>query len=390
MLALSASWSASSLSSSFAVAAVAIAVQSALLTYLVIDRVRRRKSEDALWQLAMRNAALVRAFPDMVFVLDKDGRYLDYHARDRSLLVAPPETFIGRTLEDIMPPALTAMFMEALGRALSSGEPIVVEYTLQLDDERHFEARLTSAGPGRIISIVRDVTEAKRAHALNLALAGRLITSQEDERHRIARELHDDFGQRIALLTIDVDQLARDVASRDHRAKLHELSRQAGELASDLHQLSHELHPSRLHTLGLVESIRLLCRDVGSQRNIRVTFDHNQSAESVDDDIALCLYRIAQEALHNVAKHSGAQDAFVRLTVDAGEAYLQIADSGIGFDPQSSVRSGLGLVSLRERVELLHGKLAIHAAPGNGTRIGVKLPLLPERASAGQRIELAG
>src|SRR5262249_59684231 len=135
----------------------------------------------------------------------------------------------------VMPPSLADRFMEALGRVTEGAEPIVVEYDLLLDELRHFEGRLMSLDQGRVLSIVREVTESRRAMDMNRTLAGRLITSQEDERQRIARELHDDMAQRLSLLAVDLGTLARRVepSPSELRERLATLSSQAAELGGD-------------------------------------------------------------------------------------------------------------------------------------------------------------
>jgi len=221
------------------------------------------------------------------------------------------------------------------------------------------------------------VTESKRAQELNRALAGRLIVSQEEERQRIARELHDDLGQKLALLNVDVDQMADDLSMHLPRTQLDHLSSQVGEIALNLSHLSHDLHPSRLQTLGLVESVRLLCYEISEQRRVTVHFSADELPGSVDPAVALCLYRITQEALRNVAKHSQARHASVELSCEGNDVQLKIADPGVGFDPVAFGQAGLGLVSMRERVGLLKGHIAVDASPGCGTRISVRVPLAP-------------
>ena len=356
---------------------VVFAAQLMLIGGLVIQRYRRQRAEESLRQSEARNGAILRAMPDLMFVMDGRGTYLDYHARDPELLFVPPETFLGKTIRDVMPPDLADTFMDALERSLTSEEPVAVNYELQLTELRHFEARLVRAGRDRVVSIVRDVTDAKRALELNRALARRLIVSQEEERQRIARELHDDLSQKIALLNLEVDQIADEVPVHGHRTRLEKLSSQVGEIASDLSHLSHDLHPSRLQTLGLIESLRVLCREFSQQRQLSVAFNAVELPASVDPRVALCLYRITQEALRNVAKHSRAREASVALSCEGGDVQQQIADSGVGFDPYSTEQTGLGLVSMRERVGILNGELVINASPGRGTRIGVRVPMAP-------------
>jgi signal transduction histidine kinase len=354
-----------------------ILAQGLLIGGLLIQHHRRRRAEAALRHSEMRNSAILRALPDLVFVIDREGRYVDYHARDRKLLLVPPEVFIGKTIKEVMPFSLADTLMEALERARTADEPIVVHYELPLDELRHFEARFVPADNGRVLSVVRDVTESKRAIEVNRALVGRIIVSQEQERQRIARELHDDLSQKIGLLNLEVDQIADEVAADTHRDRLEQVSSHIGEIAGDLTNLSHRLHPSRLQTLGLIESVRLLCSEISQRRQVNIEFSSSELPHAVDPRVSLCLYRIAQEALHNVAKHSQARDASVELTREGNEVHLQIADTGVGFDPVTLEHAGLGLVSMRERVGVLKGDLVITATPGGGTRIGVRVPLTP-------------
>jgi PAS domain S-box-containing protein len=352
-----------------------VIAQAALIGGLLIQRYRRRRAEHALRQSEARNSAILRALPDLMFVLDGNGRYVDFHARDPKLLFVSPDVFLGRTLREVMPSGLGEMFMTAVERARTSEEPVIVNYELPVDEVRHFEARLMRADADRIISMVRDVTESRRATELNRALVGRLIVSQEQERQRIARELHDDLSQKIALLNLEVDQIADEVPAHGHRTRLEKVSSQVREIADDLSNLSHKLHPSRLQTLGLTESVRLLCREISQHRQVNVQFSSAELPQRVDPGVALCLYRIAQEALHNIAKHSQSRDASVHLTHEGDEVHLHIADSGVGFDPIAAGHGGLGLLSMRERVGILKGSLVINASPGQGTRIGVSVPL---------------
>jgi signal transduction histidine kinase len=330
----------------------------------------------------VRNGAMLRAIPDLMFVMLRDGTYVDYHARDPRLLLVPPTTFLGKTVREVLPPTLAETIMDAVERACRSDDPIVVEYELALDEPRTFEARIVQAGADRVLSIVRDVTEPKRATELNRDLAGRLIARQEIERQRIARELHDDVCQRIALLNIEIDDIITQVVSEASRARLRKLSAQANEIAKDVHQMSYELHPSRLRIVGLAAALQSLCRDTSKQRNLHVAFTQGAIPPSVREDISLCLYRIVQEALHNVARHSRAHEAHVAITCDEDHIVLQITDAGVGFDPRHVHFAGLGLVSMRERVTIVKGQLTVDAAPGGGTQITVRVPLGPQAISS--------
>ena len=330
---------------------------------------------DAVVSAETRSEAILKAIPDLMFVILRDGTYVDYHARNPKLLFVPPSAFIGRKVRDVMPPALAETFMDAFDRASQSEDPIVVEYELPVDEPRHFEARIVQAGDDRVLTIVRDVTEAKRASELNRDLARRLIASQEVERQRIARELHDDISQRIAMLSTEIDAMAEQADSEATRARLRTLSARTCDIATDVHDMSYALHPSWLKTLGLVSALQSLCRDASKQRNLRVSFTHDSIPRTLDVDISLGVYRIVQEALHNIARHSQANEANINIACNDGHIALHIADAGVGFDPALLSSAGLGLASIRERVAVLKGQLSIDAAQGGGTQITVHIPL---------------
>src|SRR5688572_29350264 len=358
---------------------------NALVGELERAHARSREAQDAQaaeLRMAVVNAqarsdALLRAIPDLMFVLGRDGTYLDYHARDDRLLFAPPGMFLGRTVTEIFPPPCAATMMDALERAWASDAIVVVEYELPMDEPRFYEARIVRVDDNRLLSIVRDVTESKRASEINRDLARRLLSRQEDEWQRIARELHDDISQRLALLNVELDAGSVEPDADALRMRLRRLSSQVGEIAGDVHYLSYELHPSRLRSLGLVTSLRALCEDTSSWRNVHVVFSHGEMP-AVDPAVSLCLFRIVQEALHNVVRHSQAHSAQVTVQCDEREITLEIADSGVGFDPAHVHHAGLGLISMRERVAIVNGQLAIDAAPGGGgTRVTVRIPLNP-------------
>jgi signal transduction histidine kinase len=207
-------------------------------------------------------------------------------------------------------------------------------------------------------------------------VTGRLIAAQEEERRRIARDLHDDISQRLALLAVELEQLAIDANGNDVlRLRCHELSRTAGDIATDIHRISHSLHPAKLETLGLVSAITSFCHELRRHHSLMVRFTHVNVPRALPGDVALCLYRIVQEALYNVIKHSGVLEADVHLSGAGNELLLRIADAGQGFHPGAHGVAGVGLASMHERVTSLGGNLSVHAAPGRGTRIVVKLEL---------------
>jgi signal transduction histidine kinase len=225
-------------------------------------------------------------------------------------------------------------------------------------------------------ALTRSETALRDSYERSMSLAGRLITAQEEERKRIARDLHDDMGQRLAVLSIGLEQLAR-VTAPSGIGSARDLARLAKEMVHDVHQLSHELHPAKLDILGLVGGVQCFCRDVSRQHGLNVDFRHALGGRSPSPDIAVGLFRIVQEALHNVVKHAGSRDASVRLSERRDTLHLHVADRGRGFDMRAHDGEGLGLLSMRERVRVLGGTIVVRSAPGRGTRIAVHVSMRP-------------
>jgi signal transduction histidine kinase len=201
-----------------------------------------------------------------------------------------------------------------------------------------------------------------------------LIDSQEDERRRIARELHDGVGQSLALAQIEVLQLIES-CELAVRPKLETLSEQLSEISDVTREISHGLHPLNLEVLGLAGALNKLCRESSHEGLLKIEFIDGGLPARISPDTALSLYRVAQEALHNVAKYSHASHVEVIVRMKGGRLWLDVVDDGIGFSTVKEDADGLGLESMRERVELLGGKLAIKSAPRQGTRIRASVPL---------------
>jgi signal transduction histidine kinase len=209
-------------------------------------------------------------------------------------------------------------------------------------------------------------------------LSGRLIEAQEEERKRIARDVHDDYSQRLAMLAVDVQQLSENVgdSSQETKELLVELFERIRELGADMHSLSHQLHSSTLERLGLVVGVRAFCTEFAEAEHVQVDFAHANVPPSVPGDAALCLFRIVQEGLRNVKRHSGAGNANVRIERSGGNLHLTVSDHGKGFDLGAlPVGGGIGLWSMQERLRLLGGRLQIQSHLMQGTRIDAWLPL---------------
>jgi len=203
---------------------------------------------------------------------------------------------------------------------------------------------------------------------------GKLIDAQEQERRRIARELHDDIGQQLTLLELELDQL-RVQSSEELKPIIDKLYRQAADTSAATRSLSHDLHSTHLEFLGLVSALRNLCETVTQETSIEVSFAEENVTANLNPQISLCLYRVAQEALHNVARHSHAQTVQVQLRGRGERISLHIADDGIGIPPERERSVALGLASMRERVTLVGGTFTLCSEPMRGTMIEADIPI---------------
>jgi signal transduction histidine kinase len=212
-------------------------------------------------------------------------------------------------------------------------------------------------------------------------LAGRLITAQEAERRRIARELHDGVNQQLTALSIALATLGRRVSSGpvDLPSELARLQGRTAGVVQDIRSLSHELHPGVLEQVGLVDALDGYCEEFEKTHGVGVTFRADPDLGVVPIDLTLCLYRATQEALGNVAKHAKARQVRVRVAREGGDVVLIVDDDGCGFDrAEARRRHGLGLVSLEERVRLVGGQVTIDTGPQRGTAIRIVAPLPTE------------
>lgn len=206
-------------------------------------------------------------------------------------------------------------------------------------------------------------------------LSGRVMQSQEEERRRVARDLHDDLGQQLALLAVEIDLMAESPpdSKDDTSTALQLLAERAQSIARQVQVISHQLHPATLEQLGFVKATQALCEQTARLRGIEV--DVQAQVEGlVSDDLGLCLYRILQESLQNATRHGRANQVAVRIQGDGAELHMTVSDNGTGFDPQDTSGSGIGLASMNERARHLGGRLSVQSAPGRGTTIDVRLP----------------
>jgi PAS domain S-box-containing protein len=334
---------------------------------------------------------LADSVPVFLYLLGPDGR--------PAFLNRPLLQFHGLSAEEFahldpsapLHPDDRAHGFDAFFEAFRRRQPFRAEFRMRRADGvyRWFfnEAVPRFAPDGEFLGYVGaciDVTDRKEAEvelrARNVRiqdLAGRLIAAQEAERTRIAREIHDDVNQELAALAIALSAVRRRLpaGADDVRAELARLQWHTVELSNDLRQLSHELHPGVLKHAGLVAALRGHCAEFRGQHPVEVTFEATGELDGVPADVALCLYRVAQEALRNVGRHAAALRATVILARTDDGLELTVADDGRGFDRTATRRAGgLGLLSLDERVRLVGGSVRIDTEPRRGTTLRVRVP----------------
>jgi signal transduction histidine kinase len=270
-------------------------------------------------------------------------------------------------------------------------------YTIDLDRSHVLRMAVFTMTAGVFVSIsaarrraerslkqARDELDAKvrertadltRANEELEELAGRLISAQEQERSRIGRELHDHISQMLGVLTIRIDQLRANDSIPPHVAgALDDLRQSTAEITEDIHGLSHRLHSSALDYLGLVPALQKLVNEFSTRQDIAIDFVHD-ALPLLPSEVALCLFRVTEESLTNVAKHSHARSARVQVNGGPDGIHLIVEDTGRGFDPGSlERRAGLGFVSMRERLRAVRGTVHVDTAVGRGTRIDVWVP----------------
>jgi two-component system sensor histidine kinase UhpB len=227
-------------------------------------------------------------------------------------------------------------------------------------------------------SLLDNQAALRQSYEQNRDLAGRLIHAQEEERTRIARELHDDLSQQLAGVGILLSGVKRKVAQHASQSDVEQLlttlQDRTSALAQTVRNLSHELHPSVLQHSGLVPTLRRHCDDVGQHHRVTVTFSAVGRLDALGSEAALCLFRVAQEALTNAVRHARARAILLQLTSNREEVELSVSDDGIGFLTSERRGSGLGLRSIDERVRLSGGKVKVESRPGQGTHLRVRIP----------------
>jgi PAS domain S-box-containing protein len=354
----------------------------------VQDITERKRAELALRESEERFRVVANAAPVMIWKAGPDKLCKYFNQPWLEFTGRPLDAELGNGWAESVHPDDLRECLETYNNSFDRRVPFRMEYRLRRHDGEYRWVEDTGVPivgsdgsfAGYIGSCV-DITDRKRGEEALRTVSGKLIEAQERERSRIARELHDDINQRLAMVAIELQQL-RDIPLLSVvklREQTGELFKQITEISSDIQLLSHRLHSSSLEYLGLVPAMKGFCEEFAKHQNVEVDFADSNVPSHLPPDTALGLFRILQEALHNALKHSGVRRFEVRLKSVPRGLRLTVRDSGKGFDADLAITGrGLGLVSMQERVSLLKGTISIASKPNLGTEIKVDIPLAGE------------
>jgi PAS domain S-box-containing protein len=355
-----------------------------LFTVIIRDITERLRAEQAIRESAELFRLVANTAPVLIWMSGPDKLCTYFNQPWLEFTGRPIEAELGNGWEEDVHPDDLSACRDTYLNAFDRHESYEMQYRLRRNDGEYrwvFELGVPRFNPdgsfAGYIGTCIDVTERKMAEEALANLSGRLIEAQEEECRRIAREIHDDYNQRLAMVANELEGLAQSIGDSVAEAgpRLHDLWNSVSELGVDLHSLSHRLHSSTLETLGLVAGVRAFCEEFEDLQEIQVEFTHENVPRAIPADVSLCLFRIAQEGLRNVKRHSGASSAKVHLDFAGGKLHLSVTDQGKGFNPaRRSTREGLGIRSMEERLHFIGGQLDIQSRPMEGTRIDAWVP----------------
>jgi PAS domain S-box-containing protein len=354
-------------------------------TDLVVSNERLRQAVEAIRESEQRFRLVANTAPVMIWMSGPDKMCTYVNKTWLEFTGRTLEAELGNgCLEGVHPEDLKSS-MDIYNRAFDRRESFTKQYRLRRHDGEYrwlLDMGVPRSGAdgsfdGYIGSCI-DVTDRKRAEESLAGMGRKLIEAQEQERAWIARELHDDVAQRMAVLTIDIElwgqQLPKSaVQTHDH---MRQARQRLLEIAKDIQALSHRLHSSKLEYLGIVGAARSYCHELTEQQKVEIDFRSTNIPDRVPKEISLCIFRVLQEALQNAVKYSRVRQFTVELDVTDGEIQLTVRDAGVGFDPREAIYGhGLGLISMRERLKLAGGRISIESQPGMGTTIRARVPV---------------
>jgi len=372
---------------------VLILAETLLIFGLVWQRARAKRAEAQLRESEGRFRLVANTAPVMIWTAGTDRKcsyvnktWLDFTGR-------PLEAELGDGWVEGVHPDDSNRCLQTYTEAFSRRESFEMHYRLRRKDGEYrwvldygvprFSSDGTFAG---YIGSCIDITERKHAEESLATIGRRLIEAHEAERTWIGRELHDDINQRLALLAVELDRWSQDASSNEVTELVRHTRARITEIAQDVQGLSHRLHSSKLDYLGLATAAKSFCRELSEKTKVEIVFEYAGVPHTLSKEVSLCLFRVLQEGLQNAVKHSGVRSFSVDLQGTEESIELTVADTGNGFEEQEAcTRHGLGLISMRERLQLVHGELLVKSQPGAGTTIRARVPLKTDeyRAMAG-------
>jgi PAS domain S-box-containing protein len=352
----------------------------------LIESDRRRREYETM------AASLFEAAPESILVVDKKGTIRKANPETEQLFGYSPDEISDQAVEMLVPDRLrndcAAFRQRFLSDDVARSAGRKFEISLLRKNGAEFSAEvsvgyLRTNDESLAVAFTSDVTQRRadeqaiKAYTQELQqLAGKLMTAQEDERRRIARDLHDDLNQKLAFLAMDLGRLMNKEELGGMRVELKSLQQKARQAADFVRGISHQLHPAVLEDLGLESALEEFCHEFQDRSGIATTFECADVPENIPVDLASSVYYVVAECLRNVAKHARAPSVSVRLALEAMILRLEVVDDGIGIAQYpEKPPAGIGIVAMRERLHLFRGSIEIRPADGRGTRVSVKLPL---------------
>ena len=349
------------------------------------DLIERTLAEEALRESEERFRLIANTAPVMIWMSGAENEitylnqnWLDYTGR-------PLDAVLGQRQAEVLHPDEAGRCREVYEKAFARREPFQLEHRLRRHDGE-YRWVMTTGVPRRnldgsfvgYIGTGVDITERKLAEEVLSTVSQKLIEAHEEESRRIARELHDDINQRLAVVSVRLGYLKQSppASAAELEQAIGGVSQEIADLAADIQALSHRLHPAKLELLGLEGAAAGFCEELSTQHGVAIDVHFENIPTALPPEVSLCLYRVLQEALQNVVKHSVSRHAHVSLNGQINTINLMVKDSGAGFNPHEAMRGpGLGLTSMKERLKVVGGRLSIHSRRGRGTTIHAVAPL---------------
>jgi PAS domain S-box-containing protein len=357
-----------------------------LLTAIIRDITDRLRSEEAARENEFRFELVANTAPVMIWMSGPDKLCTYFNQRWLAFTGRPLGAEIGNGWTEQVHPEDLNRCLNTYSKMSDRRESFTMQYRLRRHDGEYrwvsdvgmprFDADGSFVG---YIGSCIDVTDQKLAEEALADTGRRLIEAHEEERKWIARELHDDVNQRVALLSFELDRWSQQLtdSTRDLRNHIRHARQSLADISRDIQALSHRLHSSKLEYLGLVVAAKSFCAELAEQQKVLVDFSCSDVPDALPDEISLCLFRVLQEALQNAVKHSGAAQFKVELRGSAEEVRLTVIDFGIGFEWKNAMnRRGLGLISMRERLQSVKGEFSINSKRGRGTSVCARVPVV--------------